>query len=104
MSGSVLASQIKLIEPGPAMPASDRGAAGANLSAGVMQVRGDAGPMIVASATLSTGRTSKQRSTPNSTFGITSSVLSTGCGVSGAGSVIAYGSAGLGGDAFAETS
>ena len=62
MSRSLFASQIKLIDPPPAITASDRGAAGANVSTGVMQVRGDAGPITVASATLSTGRASKQRS------------------------------------------
>src|SRR5687767_9136273 len=101
MSVSVLASQIRLIEPLPAIAASDRGAAGAKVSFGVMQARGDAGPITVASATLSTGRTSKHRSTPNTTFGITCSVTSRGCGVSGAGKTIPYGSAG---DALADTS
>src|SRR5688572_1262720 len=101
MSRSLFASQIKLIDPLPAITASDRGAAGANVSTGVMQVRGDAGPITVASATLSTGRTSKQRSTPNTILGITCSVTSTGAGVTGAGSTIAYG---FSGDAFADTS
>src|SRR5688572_12179998 len=101
MSLSALASQIRLIEPAPAMAARFRGAAGANLSAGVMHVRGEAGPITSTSPTLSTGRTSKQRSTPNTTLGMAHSVAATGAGVTGAGITMAYGSAG---DAFVDTS
>src|SRR5688572_32779538 len=101
MSRSLFASQIKLIDPLPAITASDRGVAGANLSIGVMQVRGDAAPITVASATLSTGRTSKQRSTPKTTFGMTCSVTRTGAGVKGAGKTMAYG---FSGDALDDTS
>ena len=76
-----MASQIKLITPAPAIAASERGAAGANVSFGVTQVRGDAGPITTAPETRSTGRTSKQRSVSKVTPLITYSVPATGAGV-----------------------
>ena len=78
--------------PAPAIAARFLGATGGNVSSGVTQVRGDGGPITTLPNTLSIGRTSKQRSALNATPLSTYSVPSTGAGVIGFGSAIAYGS------------
>jgi hypothetical protein len=81
----VAGSQIKLIIPGMATATSALGGGGGNVSAKSAHTTGEAGPRTWMPLMMSTGRTTKQRSTPRAMPDCVNSSPPIGAGVSAVG-------------------